>query len=87
MYIFQFHPLPLQSFFSGCLRALFYPEGLGYNINKGAKFYILGRPKVFSSVATYFGPSTIGNDVKYVDKMCTVDMACADFLGGLTSIF
>ena len=70
MYIFQFHPLALQSYFSGCLRALLYPEGLGYNINVGAKLYILGRAKVFSSVATYFGPFTIGNHVKYVDEMC-----------------
>ena len=46
------------------------PEVLGYNIHVGAKLYILGREKVFSSAATDFGPSTIGNHVIYDDEMC-----------------
>ena len=44
-------------------------RGLDYNINVGAKLYILGRAKVLSSVVTDFGPS-IGNHVKYVEEMC-----------------
>ena len=46
----------------------------------GAKLYILGRAKVFSSVATDFWSSTIGNQVKYVDEICYVKKAWADFL-------
>ena len=46
------------------------PEVLGYNIHVGAKLYILGRAKVFSSAATDFGPSNIGNHVIYDDEMC-----------------
>ena len=46
----------------------------------GAKLYILGRAGKFSSVATGFGPGTIGNHVIYVDEMYQVVMAWADFL-------
>ena len=54
--------------------AVYYVQrSLGYNINVGAKLYILGRAKVFSSVATDFWCSTIGNHVKYVDEMCWVE--------------
>ena len=46
----------------------------------GAKFYTLRKAKVFSSAATDFWSITKGNHVKYVDEMCSVEMAWADFL-------
>ena len=34
-------------------------RGAGYNIHMCAKLYYLGRAKVFSSIGTDFGPSTM----------------------------
>ena len=62
--IFIFHPLAYQDVFG----VYYVQRGLGYNIYVGAKLYILGRAKMFSSVATDFGPSS--NHSKYVDEMC-----------------
>ena len=68
--IFIFHPLAPQAISQDVFGVYYVQRSLGYNIDVGASFYILRRAKVFSSVATDFWSSTLGNHVKYVDEMC-----------------
>ena len=55
----DFHNLPPLGI-SQLVSGLYYvAQDTGCNIHIGAKLYTLGRAKVFSSVATNFGPKTI----------------------------
>ena len=78
--IFIFHPLAPRGISQDIFGVYYVQRSLGYNINVSAKFYTLGRAKVFSSIETDFWSSTKGNHVKYVDEMCQVEMAWAEFL-------
>ena len=58
--IFTISPLQRPRGISQNGSGLYYVRrGAGYNIHMCVKLYYLGRAKVFSSVATDFGPSTM----------------------------
>ena len=70
-------PLAPQRNFPACHRAGLYHPGIGCNSHIGDKLYSLGRAKVFSSVATNFGASSI---IKYYDEFVYLieDNDCMD---------